>query len=149
MDHVAILSKDSSSEGRQESWLNLIIIGKKSIESRWYVNRVAPWGKIVAGDTVYFKESGDKVKVKASVSKVIQFEKLDEIVCGQIFAKYGKQICLQDMSYYPYYTKKKYCILIFLKDVELIAKPFSINKKGFGCSSAWMCVGDIELVKIR
>lgn len=35
-----------------------ILSGEKTIESRWYRTRRAPWGGIRAGDTVYFKDSG-------------------------------------------------------------------------------------------
>jgi hypothetical protein len=43
--------------------------------------------------------------------------------------------------------KKNYCILIFLKEVKSIS-PFDINKAGFGNASAWLCVEDIENIKI-
>lgn len=66
MDHVAIMRK---------SWglLPKILSGEKTIESRWYMARYAPWNRIEKGDIVYFKNSGEPVTVKAEVSKVMQF----------------------------------------------------------------------------
>lgn len=67
MDHVAIMKK---------SWgfLPVILSGEKTIESRWYLNRAVPWGRINAGDRVYFKDSGQPVSAVAHVAKVLQFE---------------------------------------------------------------------------
>jgi ASC-1-like (ASCH) protein len=74
MDHVAILKKSSVSKG--DDLLGDIISGAKTIESRWYVNRIAPWDRIEKGDTVYFKESGFRVTARAKVSRIIQYENL-------------------------------------------------------------------------
>ena len=69
-----------------------ILAGRKTIESRWYVHKVAPWDKIFAGDTVYFKESGCPITAKAHVSKVLQFDALDASKVRAIISDYGKQI---------------------------------------------------------
>ncbi|MEK6964575.1 MAG: hypothetical protein AABX70_09245 [Nanoarchaeota archaeon] len=141
MDHIAIMKK---------SWklLPKILSGDKTIESRWYMNKSAPWDKIKAGETVYFKDSGDPVTVKAQVSEVKQFD-LRHTLLSKILEQYGSKskICLSNPDPdSPYFKGKNYCILIFLKEVEPI-KPFDINKKGFGISSAWLCVKDINTIK--
>lgn len=52
MHHVAIM---------KPSWklIPKILSGEKTIESRWYQTRRAPWNGIAAGDVVYFKDSGE------------------------------------------------------------------------------------------
>lgn len=141
--HIAILSK---------KWklLSKIISGDKTIESRWYLNKVAPWNKINAGDTVYFKDSGEPITCIAKVSKVLQFKNLTNEVIFSILRKYGNRIGLNiptnETELSSFYKKKRYCVLIFLKDVKEI-KPFSINKSGYGISSAWLIVDDINSVK--
>jgi ASC-1-like (ASCH) protein len=149
MDHVAILRKSKVSKG--DDLLGDIIKGKKTIESRWYVNRIAPWDKIEEGDMIYFKKSGGAVKARAQVSKVIQYRDLNKNKIREIMKTYGKKI-------FPHSTKeglekwaekltnKRYCILVFLQDVVEI-KPFNIDKTGYGISSAWMCVGEISNVR--
>lgn len=69
MEHLAIMRK---------SWelTDKILNGQKKIESRWYSVRYKPWGAIKKGETVYFKDSGGPVKIKAEVSRVIQFNSL-------------------------------------------------------------------------
>lgn len=149
MDHVAILRK--SNFKKDDDILGDILSGRKTIESRWYVNKVVPWDKIFAGDTIYFKESGCPLTAKANVSEVLQYDNLDEAKALEIVAKYGKQIApnLLEEEFFLWaqnHTDKRYCILIFLENVRKIP-PFNIDKTGFGSACAWLCVGDIGKVK--
>lgn len=141
MDHVAIMKK---------SWglIPKILDGRKKIESRWGKNKSAPFGKINTGDTVYFKNSGDPVTAKAEVSKVLSFENLNHHMVREILEKYGGvgRIAVNNIDEtFEWAKEKRYCTLIHLINPQEI-KPFNINKKGFGMSSAWMCVGDIGKV---
>lgn len=143
MHHVAIMKK---------SWglTDKILSGEKIIESRWYSMRVRPWNAISIGDTVYFKDSGHPMKLKATVKNVLQFEDLNPNKVSGILKKYGSDdgISKEDISkYFELFKNKKYCILIFLQDVEPV-QPFQINKKGFGMQSAWVTVKNIEDIRI-
>ena len=131
MHHLAILSK-------KPNFLDLILNGKKTIESRWYQTKRTPWNKIKAGDTIFLKNSGEPVKAKAEVSKVLQFE-LKDRPAESIIKEYGKRICLNSTKG----LNKNYCILIFLKNPKSI-KPFKINKEGFGNMSAWITINNIK-----
>ena len=44
--------------------------------------------------------------------------------------------------------KKRYCILVFLKDVEKIT-PFEIDKTGYGNACAWISVEDIDTLRVK
>jgi ASC-1-like (ASCH) protein len=143
MDHVAIMKK---------SWrlTEKILTGEKTIESRWYAARCAPWDRITPGETVYFKDSGEPVALKARVAKVLQLELTPRKV-KEILDEYGGSdgICIKDIDeFYERFKNKKYCMLIFLKDAREVA-PFDVDKTGFGNMCAWMCVEDIEKVKRR
>lgn len=59
--HLAILSP---------GWIELILDGSKTIESRFTKVRCAPFGKVHEGDIVYLKESGGLVKGMFTVAKV-------------------------------------------------------------------------------
>jgi len=71
MHHLAIMKKSMK-------LLPKIISGEKTIESRWYTTRRAPWNRITANDTVYFKNTGEPVIVSARVAKVIFHENLNQ-----------------------------------------------------------------------
>lgn len=148
MDHVEILRKT----GFGDHILADIVAGRKTIESRWYVNKVAPWDRIFAGDTIYFKESGRPATAKAYVSKVLQYDNLNPEKIKEIITKYGKHIApnLPEEEFFVWaqnHTDKNYCILMFLEDVTKIP-PFDIDKKGFGAASAWLVVGGIEKARV-
>ncbi|MBD3329798.1 hypothetical protein GF357_04875 [Candidatus Dojkabacteria bacterium] len=133
----------------KKSWdlIPKIISGEKTIESRWYKNRIAPWDRISKGDTVYFKDSGEPVSAVATVSKVLQFSDIYEDRLSKILAKYADDISFKTQEYKEYYQSKNYCILIFLRNPQKLENPFHIDKTGYGMSSAWMCVDDIDTIK--
>jgi len=141
MDHIAIMNK-------RWKLIPKIINGTKTIESRWYVNKIKPWNSIKVGERVFFKNSGEPITVSTVVSKVLQFENLDETQFRNIMEEYGDGIQVIEREYDEYYQSKNYCILVFLKDVKQLEKPFDISKKGFGSACAWMCVDNIENIKL-
>lgn len=139
MHHLAIMRK---------SWglTQKIASGQKTIESRWYLNRSAPWDKIHTGDIVYFKDSGEPVTLQATVSKVLQFEGLTPAKVRQLLHEYGSQDGLTPDNiphYYELFKKKRYCLLIFLQDVKPV-EPFHIDKTGFGAMAAWITVSSVK-----
>jgi hypothetical protein len=144
MDHIAIMKK---------GWLLIPKIqnGTKIIESRWYLNRSAPWGKINSDDTIYFKNSGEPVTLSAKVDKVLSFENLNPKKVEELLHKYGQEDGIEEKDipiFYERFKDKKYCLLIYLKEVREV-QPFTIDKTGFGSMSAWMCVEDINLLQLE
>lgn len=142
MDHVAFMRK---SWGLTEK----ILSGEKRIESRWYRTKRTPWGKIKAGDTVYFKNSGEPVSIQAKISKVLQFENLTPKKVKEILKKYGRAdgIGRDRISFFfKLFRDKRYCLLIFLKHPRKI-RPFEISKRGFGMMAAWISAGNINTIK--
>lgn len=140
MEHLAILDK-------KRKLLTKILTGEKTIESRWYKSKVAPWGNIKAGETIYFKESGDPVRAKAQIAEVMQFY-LPQTNIPELLEKYSKEICFSNPmpELIQWCGQRKYCILMRLKNVEPV-EPFEINKKGFGLMAAWITVDRIEKIK--
>lgn len=140
MDHIAILNPKMAK-------VEDIIKGDKTIESRWYKHRVAPYGKIQIGETVYFKKSGGQVMAKARVKNVIELDHSSKEDISKYIDMYkGKGYINLSMSkegILEYAKGRPYIILIFLEHPSII-KPFSINKTGFGISAAWICIPNID-----
>ncbi len=142
MEHVAIMKK---SWGLTDKILN----GQKKIESRWYSVKYRPWDNIREGDIVYFKDSGELVRIKAEVSKVMQFMDLTSKRVKEILNEYGRDDGIEKEKipeFFERFKDKKYCILIFLKNPIKI-KPFDIDKTGFGAMSAWITVDRVDKIK--
>ena len=142
MDHLAVMKKSWS-------FTQKILDGEKTIESRWYKTRKAPWGRIKKNDAIYFKDSGEPVTTKAIVSGVIEFEELTPKRVKEILSKYWRGLGISNnevFSFYKRFKNKKYCILIFLNNPEKVTS-FNINKKGFGAMASWICIEDIKKLK--
>lgn len=142
MEHLAIMTK---------SWglIEKIITGKKKIESRWYKSKIAPYDRISKGDTVYFKNSGEPVTLKAEVSDIKQFSDLTPKKVRSILEDYGELIGIEKSHidiYFRIFKNKKYCILVFLKDPTRV-KPFKVNKKRYGIMSSWICIEKIDDIR--
>lgn len=142
--HIAIMRK---SWGLTEK----ILSGEKTIESRWLKNRSCPWGKIKAGETVYFKNSGEPVSIKARVKAVRQFENLTPAKAKGILDEFGQAGGLgikpeEKEKYFEMFKEKKYCLLVFLEKPEAVT-PFEIDKTGFGMMAAWLTVENLDRIK--
>jgi len=142
MDHLAIMKKDWGLTQK-------ILSGQKKIESRWYKVKYSPWYKIKANDTIYFKNTGEPVTIKATVKKVLQFSDLTPKLVEQLLYKYGPRdgLGIDDLAkYFSMFKDKKYCIFVFLKNPQKV-KPFDIDKTGYGAMSAWISVKNINMIK--
>ncbi|MBW2967070.1 ASCH domain-containing protein [Candidatus Woesearchaeota archaeon] len=142
MEHVAIMKR---------SWklIDKIVSGEKTIESRWYKQRRAPWGVVSVGDVVYFKESGGAVRARAVVSEVMQIPGLTPALVREVLDEYGKELGVADLdSFYNEVSDKKYCVLLRLRDAHP-TYPFDIDKKGHGVMSAWISVQDVTGLRKR
>lgn len=134
----------------KKSWnlIPKILSGRKTIESRWYQTRRAPWDGAKAGDTVFFKNSGEPVIAKATISKVLQFEIKTAADAARVVRKYGKKICLLNNNPDTWERLPRYAILLFLEHPQRM-KPFAIDKRGFGVSNAWLTVSDVRTIKVK
>ena len=144
MEHLAIMKK---------SWglTDKILSGQKKIESRWYSAKRQPWDNAKEGETIYFKDSGSPVSIKAEASKVMQFAGLTPRRVGEILNKYGNDIGIEKEEvpgFFKRFKDKKYCILVFLKNPQEI-KPFEIDKTGFGMMSAWITVESVKALQMK
>jgi len=136
MHHVAILEK---------KYFNKIISGEKTIESRWTYYPKEPYKQVNIGETIYLKESGKKVAHKAKVADTLFKEGLTPRKIKALLKKYHKNIGVE-MSYFKNVKKKRYCSLVFLKDIKQIPQ-FNIDRKGFNPRAAWITVKNINKIK--
>lgn len=136
MHHVAIMKKSLG-------MIPKILSGEKTIESRWYQTKRAPWGRVLAGDTVFFKDAGCPVVIKARVSRVLCQELYTVNDVQQFIDIYGKDICLHDTDVSSRERIPRYVILVWISDVARI-EPCVIDKTGYGMGNAWLICHDIH-----
>ena len=143
-DHLAIMERT----GRI---LEQVISGEKTIESRWTMRRIVPYENIAPGETVYFKNSGsnaiNNVVARATVGGVLFYE-VNQAKIKELLRQYGKRLCMTNADDFEEIKGKRYCSLIFLKDVERLKRPFTIDKAGHGgTGSAWITLPDIRALR--
>ena len=143
MDHIAFM---------QKAWglTEKIATGQKTIESRWYNVRYPPWGKISPDDMIYFKDSGEPVRLRAQVAKIHTYANLVPEQVRALLDEYGADCGIeagQLADYYARFQHKRYAMFIFLKHAQRIA-PFEINKAGFGKKVSWICVENVESLRV-
>lgn len=142
MQHVAIM---------KTSWglTKKILTGEKTIESRWLSIRCKPWDAVEAGESVFFKNAGEPITLRAEVRKVLQFDELSPKKVKSILTAYGRDDGIEPTevpAYFQRFKDKKYCILIFLKNPRAVRR-FEINKRGFGAMCAWISVPNVQTIR--
>ncbi len=110
-----------------EPYLTYMLEGKKTIESRFSKNKVAPYNQITKDDIVIIKKSGDDVLGYFTIKDVLFFD-LNNISIEEIKLKYNKQLCV-DETFWVNKKNSNYATLIIINELFKL-KPFHINKKG-------------------
>lgn len=139
MHHVAIMNP-------RWKLIPKILSGEKTIESRWYQTRRAPWDKIAKGDTVFFKNVGELVTARAEVTRVVQFAFQSPKEVSDVVLKYGKKMSLVNVDPKTWGKVPKYAVLVFLEHPRPVDPPLRIDKTGFGMAVAWVVIDDIKKI---
>lgn len=117
MEHLAIMKK---------GYLEKILAREKTIESRFSMNRIAPYHTVSAGDKVFMQEVGKQVTAMFEVERVLFFDNLTENKIAEIKHLYGKAICA-DEAFWNLKKHSKYATLIYIKNPVAVA-PFKVHK---------------------
>lgn len=126
MQHIAIL---------RQPFFNMVLSGEKTIESRWSMNKTAPYNKVSVGDEILLKETGKDVTATAKVKEVKYFELTPQLV-EDIRIKYGKAIGTDKFEDWQTTLHKKYCTLIWLEDVKRVS-PIKVPRSN---GAGWIVV---------
>lgn len=128
--HLAILKRP---------YLEAILAGRKTIESRFARTRRAYFGRVGAGDKIFLKVSSGPVCATATVADVKNFENLTPKRIFELKQQYNRQICGSD-EYWQSKADSKFGFLGWLGDVKPI-EPVRINKKDW---RAWVVLTERE-----
>jgi hypothetical protein len=110
-----------------EPFLQWIIDGKKIIESRFSVNKCAPFKKVAFGDLLILKKSGGPV-VAIATAGTTWFYELEASSWADIKDNYAEGICALDPAFWESRKNAEYATLIKLDNVLKI-KEFNFPKK--------------------
>lgn len=105
--HVAILRRE---------YLNLILDGTKTIESRFSRNAVPPFGLVSPGDLIHFKVSAGPFLATATASHVTSHSNLTPPKLDKLRQRYNTRICAPN-DYWLSKQNTRYATLIHLTNI--------------------------------
>lgn len=121
MNHLAIFTPP---------FIDLILEGKKTIESRFTKVRCAPYGLVKKGDTILMKESGGLVIGEFTAGDILTFSNLDENKLKEIAEEYSIHLCAYaDDNFWENRKNTCYATLIYVENPLRYDEPFSFPKK--------------------
>lgn len=136
--HLVILKKH---------YLEAILRGQKTIESRFSKARPRVFKRILPGDKLFLKLSSGPVCARAIVDGVKNFENLTPGKMQEIKRRYNRQIKGGD-EYWKSKADCKFGFLVQLKDVHPI-HPVRIRKKDWRAWVVLTAKEDFGLLRLR
>jgi len=128
--HLVILKKP---------YLDLILAGRKTVESRFYQTRHKWLSQVGAGDKLFLKASSGPVMATATVAVVKYFDNLAARQIAELQKQYNQHIA-GDEQYWRDKANSRFGILCWLKDVKPITPRF-IRKADW---RAWVVLSERE-----
>jgi len=117
--HLAIL---------HEPYLNLILKGMKTVETRFSIHRQAPYEQIARDDIILLKETSGPIVGFCRVSDC-WFYKLNQNTWDLIKNDFFKEILVKDMQFWDEKKNSSYASLIRVCDVHSLKSPVDIHKR--------------------
>jgi ASC-1-like (ASCH) protein len=128
--HLVILKK---------SFLDMILEGRKRIESRFYKAKGHGFGRVFTGDKLFLKLSSGPVCATATVAAVKQFNNLTPEKILELRRQHNLDINGSE-EYWRYKMDCTCGFLVWLRDVKTI-EPVLIDKKDW---RAWVVLTEKE-----
>ena len=117
--HLAVFDKQA---------VDYIFSGAKRLEGRFSQIKIAPFGRVSAGDTVLIKLPGEEIVGQFVVDRVIYFDHPTGAEVEQIKKKFGRALSLP-MTFWLAREKVSYVTLMFIKMATKFIVPPKIAKK--------------------
>jgi ASC-1-like (ASCH) protein len=104
-----------------------ILAGRKTIESRFTVNKVLPYRSVAKGDEILLKKSGGDIIGRVYVDNVLYYEDFGVKGLSEFRKMYSEDLCV-DESFWEEKNRSKFVSLIFLRDPERFVATIKFKK---------------------
>ena len=119
-----------------EPFLQFVLDGRKTVESRFSIHRRPPFGCVRSGDLVLIKESGGPVVAVAEVSSVWYY-KLDPSAWDFIRNRFSEQLCVDDSEFWKSKVSSYFATLMQFARVDKL-DPLNCSKRD---RRGWVVLG--------
>ena len=142
MDHVVYL--DASAKE-----LDLLLSGKKTMIIRGATGRKMPYGRVNAGDMLYFINNNAEGMVRASakVKSVLNSDKLTAEESARLVDSHQAKLQLTPRQV-ARWAGKRFLVLIEVGGLKSL-EPFGIDRSAYGNMDDWLPVEEIRRVKVK
>jgi hypothetical protein len=108
-------------------YLDRLLDGTKTIESRFTRHRVAPFEQVSSGDVIFFKPAGSPITA-AGLAGTVQHLDLQIIPLQRVAEQYSPAIAPADVSFWADRAAARYATLVTMLDV-VQTQPVPIQKR--------------------
>lgn len=110
-----------------EPFLTLLLQGKKTIESRFSVNRIPPYGSVARDDLILLKRNAGPV-VGLALAGAPGYYQLDSAAWEIIRSRFATAICAPDERFWAERAGARYGTLIPIRTATAVT-PFVVAKR--------------------
>jgi hypothetical protein len=108
-------------------YLDRLLDGTKTIESRFTRHRIAPFECVTDGDVIFFKPAAGPITA-VGLAGPVQHLDLDKVPLQQIADQYGEAIAPADASFWTDRAAARYATLVAMLDVVKTG-PVPVRKR--------------------
>ena len=110
-----------------EPFLQAVLDGRKTVESRFGLTRCSPFGQVAEGDVILLKRSGGPV-VGLAMAGTSQYHELSPVLLAELRERYASRLYAEDDDFWAAREGKRYASLI---EIALSAeiKPMVVDKR--------------------
>jgi hypothetical protein len=131
MNHLVIL---------RPPYLDMILGGQKTVESRLSRNRHPAATRCHPGDVLYLKRTGGDIEGRASVARIDAYEGLDTDALRALSEQWAGRVaaCEPGDWYQRIKQDARYALFFTLADVERLRIPRTALPRSLPWASAWI-----------
>ena len=118
-------------------YLDRLLDGTKTIESRFTRNRIAPFQQVASGDIIFFKQAAGPITA-AGLAGTVQDLDLGIVPLWQLADQYGAAIAPADASFWADRAAARYATLVTMVDV-VKTQPVPVQKRD---RRGWVVLSD-------
>jgi hypothetical protein len=122
-----------------EPFLQFVLDGRKTVESRFSIHRRPPFECVRSGDLVLIKESGGPVVALAEVSNVWYYQ-LDSSAWDLIRNRFAERLCVDDSEFWKSKASSCFATLMQFARVDKL-DPLNCSKRD---RRGWVVLGGSE-----
>lgn len=119
MKHLAIFTSETVKD---------IFAGKKRVDGRFSKIKIAPFGRVAAGDIILMKVSGEQIVGQFTADRVLYFDHPQKEEVKSLIHKYSRELVMPE-SFWLAHEHTNYVTLVFIKEVTKFLVEPDVPKK--------------------